>query len=549
MRRRNSRSLSLAWGLFLASLAAFAPKGASANDDDDDGGGPVTALASSAELASAERLMTSERWADAAVLLEPITRSEPEPSDEARQLATYDLAICLYHLGLYHVSLNVFISVSGPQDHLRHQEALRWLGALSGVLPDVDDVVREVEPYRAEHVGRLRLPEGHPLASTLYHLLGRNAWKRRAYEKAIELFDKVDTHHERYLEAQIFAGMSYTMLRKVVPAAKRFFRVIEATDGSGEGRFKDGAALRDLARLSMARLYYTSTFEGLGSVSIDSAKLRAAVKFWGQIDKESPEYAQSLMEQTWAYFMAGDYGHALGNIHTVKAPYFTAHAFPEADVMEAIVAFATCHYDDTETLVARMWKTYTPIRKSAAQAITNIDAIGGEERLFAALVDANEHRRAPPPDLAPAVAWSLPERPILRKLAKVRALDEEIARLRALPAGFQRARVGEQSFKAMTSSREIAVIEAVRLAKVRGKKRIAEIDKSLNDGVKLLFDVRAAQKARLEEPIRNEYRIASPTPTADIFKDVEHVVWPFDGEYWKDELGSYRALVISRCDR
>jgi len=31
--------------------------------------------------------------------------------------------------------------------------------------------------------------------------------------------------------------------------------------------------------------------------------------------------------------------------------------------------------------------------------------------------------------------------------------------------------------------------------------------------------------------------------------DEEHVLWPFTGEYWRDELGFYRAVVMSACGR
>ena len=31
--------------------------------------------------------------------------------------------------------------------------------------------------------------------------------------------------------------------------------------------------------------------------------------------------------------------------------------------------------------------------------------------------------------------------------------------------------------------------------------------------------------------------------------DEEHVIWPFDGEYWRDELGFYRQVVSSKCGR
>ena len=35
----------------------------------------------------------------------------------------------------------------------------------------------------------------------------------------------------------------------------------------------------------------------------------------------------------------------------------------------------------------------------------------------------------------------------------------------------------------------------------------------------------------------------------DVRVDEEHMVWPFDGEYWRDELGFYRQQVTSRCGR
>ena len=37
---------------------------------------------------------------------------------------------------------------------------------------------------------------------------------------------------------------------------------------------------------------------------------------------------------------------------------------------------------------------------------------------------------------------------------------------------------------------------------------------------------------------------------ANIVKpDEEHVIWPFDGEYWRDELGFYRQTITSKCGR
>ena len=32
-----------------------------------------------------------------------------------------------------------------------------------------------------------------------------------------------------------------------------------------------------------------------------------------------------------------------------------------------------------------------------------------------------------------------------------------------------------------------------------------------------------------------------------VLVDSEHVVWPFEGEYWRDELGYYRQEISDAC--
>ena len=35
----------------------------------------------------------------------------------------------------------------------------------------------------------------------------------------------------------------------------------------------------------------------------------------------------------------------------------------------------------------------------------------------------------------------------------------------------------------------------------------------------------------------------------EIRADDEHVIWPFIGEYWRDELGYYRVKIANKCQR
>ena len=37
--------------------------------------------------------------------------------------------------------------------------------------------------------------------------------------------------------------------------------------------------------------------------------------------------------------------------------------------------------------------------------------------------------------------------------------------------------------------------------------------------------------------------------STDIRADDEHVIWPFIGEYWRDELGYYRVKILNKCQK
>jgi len=83
----------------------------------------------------------------------------------------------------------------------------------------------------------------------------------------------------------------------------------------------------------------------------------------------SEYWLDTLFEQSWAYFMAGDYPRALGNIHTIQSPYFPRSFYPEADIVRSVIYFTTCQYDDATTLVARFRTVGFAVRRLLRLAV------------------------------------------------------------------------------------------------------------------------------------------------------------------------------------
>ncbi len=117
------------------------------------------------------------------------------------------------------------------------------------------------------------------------------------------------------------------------------------------------------------------------------------------MDVASEYWLDALFEESWAYFMAGDYSHALGNIHTIQSPYFPHSYYPEADVLKAVIYFSNCQYDDAFTIVAKFRGQYEPIRDELTKTLDRFKkGANQEEEFYKFLNDVRDDKAKPEPE-------------------------------------------------------------------------------------------------------------------------------------------------------
>ena len=63
------------------------------------------------------------------------------------------------------------------------------------------------------------------------------------------------------------------------------------------------------------------------------------------------------------------------------------------------------------------------------------------------------------------------------------------------------------------------------------------------------LEIVTAQRGQLDQELQQQMTAAQRTGGGDVEVDEEHQLWPFDGEYWRDELGFYRQQVTNQCGR
>jgi hypothetical protein len=135
----------------------------------------------------------------------------------------------------------------------------------------------------------------------------------------------------------------------------------------------------------------------------------------------------------------------------------------------------------------------------------------------------------------------------------VRELDKELKAYDKADAAWRSTSIAQTVFADLTLQRSLAVNEAGDLSRRRIKRLTEELSQLIKRVIKIEFEILQGEKGELEhEVIEERERTSGPQanhPVEEIRADDEHVIWPFVGEYWRDELGYYRVKIKNKCQR
>ena len=490
--------------------------------------------AASPRFDEASRLFADERWEPAALALDDVRRSGLPVE---REIAQYELGIALYRMQLAQASYAVFSAIVDQPTHARYGPTFLWLARLAIELPEPAEVAERIERYGPDELARLDTPSQRDAFWQLEYLIGKSKYANGQYEAALRAFEQVGSASRSYLPSRFFVGVSQVQLRRPAPAMQAFQQALAVpNDGTPEG-----ARLRDLARISMARTLYSDSIRLApdGTPTLDGQKLQAALGWWGQIDRSSELWLDALSESAWAHFMSRDDARALGNIHTFDAPYFSNAYYPESEVLRSLIYFANCQYEDAAVVALGFQRKYLPMEAELDRVTGGVSGGNQDERFLKLLADLRADRAGISASVKPVVQRALADRQLLRKVEYVAFIDAERERVTKLSPAFRASTLGADVGDALQLGRDLAVRDAAELGRGHLRRARAELEAQLRNDAGVLVAVATA------------LRDAHPTETAKVtlVSDPEHVTWPFDGEFWRDELGSYRQTVASRCAR
>lgn len=453
--------------------------------------------------------------------------------DEYFGEAQFEMVKTLHQLGMYQSAYSQLERIvdAGPT-HKHYVEAIDWLLKVHRAVPG--DVLTLEK--MAEYDPMLYPPAQ---ANEIRFLVGQFHYTNDDLDQALESLTAVEQTDEKpYLRAQYLIGVIHTRRNEAQPALEAFKNVLRYGRDIASNDFVDDMVRK--ATLSLGRLFYTAR------------QYEAAGRYYDQIEQSDPAWLDSLFEISWTYYQVGNFDRALGNLHTLNSPYFVNEYYPESLILQAVIDLKNCHFPQVLRSVDRFVESYKPLKEELELQLKRTQA-PNEFYYYLARLSKEDAQAALSNQLKRVINAALQDKRLRRLLMYVVQLNREVGRLEEMKKGMTRQRGIDYTTALLgdlTSYRELVISDAGEAAKSRLDRVRAELTDLLSQALRVKFETLRAQRAMLNlqktmtaEQVEEQRSQDLARPPAD----EEHMYWPFDGEYWRDELGAYTYVIANRC--
>jgi hypothetical protein len=486
-------------------------------------------------LERAIQLYEQKDWFRASIELKRVIDGEGQDSARNKQRAEFFMGKTLYQMRIYAGALSYFDKIVTAGDaHSYHAATLKWLAALSQKLPDTSGILAKIGSYKESDLADPSIGDSK---DQLYFLLGRFYYSKGGdenFDKAINLFQQVGRDSDFFIKAKFFEGVTHVRKYEGKPAIEAFKEILVI----GQERPKQYASAdietyEELARLQMGRVFYSTQ------------QFDTSIKYYEKLPQDSADWTKSLFEASWAYFMKSLNSKALGNIHTLNAPYFEDEFYPESILLKAVIYFKYCLYDQAEEAIADYNEKYQPLATNLQGLLTKYEDDGD----FFGYVTKVMAGKAGLDDSTQRLVMSvLNDRTLRKTFAWVEELQGEIDLIGKSDAAWQTTRVATDVKDDLSLQKSVAESQAGKVARDRVKRLSSELQSLSRDGSKIRFEILEGKGDKISDEALG-VRVSPGDKVEPIVVDDEHFLWKFNGEYWKDELGYYRFKIRSKCPR
>ncbi len=382
-----------------------------------------------------------------------------------------------------------------------------------------------------------------PFQDSYNYFLGKFFFDYNRYPEARKYLDEVNSKGADYADGQYLLGLIQVAEAgddqddpawpgRILGASQYFQKAVVAGLNRGEDR------VAHLAYLALARIAY--------SVNL----YKVAIYYYRKVPYDSTNYVNSLHESGWSYFLSGDRARGMGIFHTLDGPDWKNSFLPDMHLLEATVFMNTCHFKDAHAALKRITDRFLSLKAPLTRFISTH---ASPEDLYKAFVLKQSQKGANLPKVIRSAVITNSE--FFDLYTTVTQYRREVARINASGAALGDDLVGRLLATVETRRQEGAIALGIKINQILQAVG-DELDTLEIQKTEVQIEIDSAEAENLEKSIEEEYRgpsevtaAAAAQATATIFVGDQYVNWPFEGEFWADEINSYRSDIKEICKR
>jgi tetratricopeptide (TPR) repeat protein len=378
---------------------------------------------------------------------------------------------------------------------------------------------RLIAPALAKNVG---LNVDTNTRSRMAYLAGRKLFQDGELGVATGVLALVDKSSPVYGRSEMLRGVIVTQQGQPNNALAPFLAA-----GALADKAENPERFENALQLNLGRAYFAAS------------NFPRAIEYYAKVDRGSDYWPEATFERAWAHFRMDDMNGTLGYLENFDTPFLADYYYPEADMLRVYSTFLLCKFSTAEQEIGGFSAKYGPVKAALDQNLGAM-APGDAWTDVVAYLDGKP-TRLPSMMLRP---YKTEDR-IVGAVQAVKKADDELTRLRNSSAN-------------PFTERASAALEARKAAIINeeGKRVIGTVTRKRDELAQMLTNVQLTRadilmyQTNLLEAAAATGKEPKPPRAQAVRKDRrvrKTLTWPFEGEYWGDELGYYRYDVRPEC--
>ncbi|MBC7467128.1 MAG: hypothetical protein H7256_14155 [Bdellovibrio sp.] len=470
--------------------------------------------------------MKSGQYAQAANALLVLSRRADLASE--RPQIKYYLGLCLMELNLNQVASFQFVDVIKSNDQKWTRQAIEKLLVVTDRLGD-----ETLLNYAIQRIDVASVPTQN--RDMLYFRLGEIKEKAGLHQEAAALYSKVGSQSRYYYSAVYNKGLAQAEANQTDLSLQSFQTLLNARRGAKITDTNKVAAQMAIARVLYQRQEWDKSIEA-----------------YAKIPRDHVMWHDAMFEKSWAMLRSARFRSSLSNFQTLHSSFYEDAYIPESLLLRSIVYLYICKYDEMEKVVSLFESQYGP----AAQRInsflasrSNADSYFSEiQKINIMKNDSESKKKLNLP--YNVLKYISEEGNVRRNYSYIKKLNDERKLVDETPA-VKNSALGGYATR-IINNRMKSTKEAIGdMAKAHLLNMKAEL-RDLNEQASFIrYEMINGKKEVLKKKLAgkdlNEVQV-DENQDRSFYIQNGYEYYPFQGEYWLDEIGNYHYLGKQSCE-